>query len=363
MKIQADITTCLLDRLPPFYLNEKEVCLADILNVASIDTLRLSIFSQNSSLLSFEKSLEMLDLSTRVRLLSPQITQINAETRSHIANYQKNSLCKSAKICGQSTCETAPVENTIKQGLYLCIHCSDTWADPSHQDIPAAWNFSDMKGLKFCFVDYLTFIFETVKAKNINVRYIQVGNEISNGLLWPFLRSPYEYVDFVKTAHYLCRQYFPTAAIVLHTDLSYSSEKANQWYEVMEKTKVDYDLVGLSYYPVWHGPLKELEKTVSDVSQLTGKKVILNEIGYMNTEQKTSAWFGHWKCDDIPYSPEGQRLYLEYFKEFLQQKLTSYLHPEMFYWGMFSYHNDEHFPVALFDRRGNALPTFYELNR
>jgi arabinogalactan endo-1,4-beta-galactosidase len=130
----------------------------------------------------------------------------------------------------------------------------------------------------------------------------------------------------------------------------------------MEKMKVDYDLVGLSYYPVWHGPLKELEKTVSDVSLLTGKNVILCEIGYMNTEQKTSAWFGHWKCDDIPYSPDGQRQYLEYFKKFLQNRLSPYLHPEMFYWGMFSYDNNDHFPVALFDRRGNALPALYEMN-
>ena len=315
MKIQSDITTCFLDSLPPFYLHGREACLADVLDEASIDTLRLSFFSHNSSLLTVEKSLSLL----------------------------------------QQT-------DTIQRSLYLCVHCSDTWADPSHQDIPHSWNFSDMKSLKSCFLDYLTAIFEAVKSKNINVRYVQVGNEISNGLLWPFLRSPYEYVDFVKTAHYLCRRYFPSAAIVLHTDLSYSSEKACEWYELMKQRNIDYDLVGLSYYPVWHGPLKQLEKTVSDVSRLTGKKVMLCEIGYMNTEQKTSAWFGHWQCGDIPYSPEGQRQYLEYFKQFIQNRLSSCIHPELFYWGMFSYRNNEHFPVALFDRNGYALPALYELN-
>jgi arabinogalactan endo-1,4-beta-galactosidase len=208
----------------------------------------------------------------------------------------------------------------------------------------------------------LVAIFESVKSKDINVQYVQVGNEISNGLLLPYLGSPYEYVDFIKTAHYLCRQYFPAAKIVLHTDLSYSSEKACAWYELIEKQRVDYDLIGLSYYPVWHGPLKQLEKTVTDVSELTGKKVILCEIGYMNTEQKTSAWFGHWKCDDIPYSPEGQKQYLEYFKSYIQNSISQYLHPEMFYWGMFSHSSKEHYPVALFDRHGNALPAFYEIN-
>ena len=311
MKIQADITTYLLDSFAPYYLHGKEVGVKEILDFAGIDTLRLSVFTPTSQLLTIEKSLSIFD--------------------------------------------------EIQANMYLCVHCSDTWADPSHQKIPEAWSFATVKELKTCFVDYLVEIFEAIKQKNIAVRYIQVGNEISNGLLWEYLRSPLDYADFIITAHYLCRHYFPEAQIVLHTDLSYSHKKACQWYDLMEKRKTDYDLVGLSYYPVWHGPLKELEKTVTKVSAVTGKQVMLCEIGYMNTYQKTSAWFGHWKCDDIPYSPEGQKQYLSYFRTFLKTRIATSIHPEMFYWGMFSHRNPEHFPIALFDRKGHAFPAMYEL--
>ena len=314
MKIQADITTYLIDNFSPYYIHGKEVGIKEILAFAGIDTLRVSVFSQTSPLLTIDKSLSVFDA-----------------------------------LDGSQT------------NLYLCVHCSDTWADPSHQTIPEAWSFASVKELKTCFIDYLVSIFETIKSKNITVKYLQVGNEISNGLLWSYLRSSLEYVDFIITAHYLCRYYFPDAKIVLHTDLSYSSAKACLWYDLMKNRKVDYDLVGLSYYPVWHGPLKELEKTVSEVYALTGKQVFLCEIGYMNTNEKTSAWFGHWKCGDIPYSPGGQKQYLEHFRTFLQNRLSQSVYPEMFYWGMFSNGSPEHFPIALFDRNGHAFPAFYEL--
>lgn len=171
MKIEADITTALLDGDKSYRLNGSLVDINSILRCADIDTVRLSFFSNESSLLSVRKSLEAL--------------------------------------------------KTIQASLYLCIHCSDSWADPSHQNIPREWSFKDKKELKSCFIDYLIEIFEAVRESGVEVRKVQVGNEISNGMLWPYLNSPYDYVDFIKTAHMLCREYFPLALIVLHTDLSY----------------------------------------------------------------------------------------------------------------------------------------------
>jgi arabinogalactan endo-1,4-beta-galactosidase len=169
-------------------------------------------------------------------------------------------------------------------------------------------------------------------------------------------------VNCIKEAHRLCRHYFPEVLIVLHTDLSYSREKAVEWYGFMEKRKVDYDLAGLSYYPVWHGGLEQLSDSIRGIFTVTSKKIILSETGYMNTEEKTSAWFGNWQCDDIEYSPEGQKKYIARLKQFCHDH-ENYLIPEMFYWGMFSSYHAAHFPIALFDRDGHAMPAFYELNK
>ena len=313
MKIQADITTSLLHSYRGFGVNDKCMDLNEMLRFAHIDCVRVAIFTDQSSLLPTETSIDT-------------IRQLDTD-------------------------------------LYLCVHCSDTWADPSHQEIPSKWDFKDIRHLKQRFIHYLTSIFERVKGTGKRIRYIQVGNEISNGMLWPFLTEPYQYIEFIKVAHILSRSFFPQAQIILHTDLSYSEKKALEWYEIMKAQNIDYDLIGLSYYPVWHGPLKQLQKTVALLGQEIGKPVMLCEVGYMNTDEKTSAWFGHWKCDDIPYSPEGQQEYMQHFIHYLQQELHPYLAPEMFYWGMISHLSDEHFPISLFDRNGRALPLLYALNK
>lgn len=311
MKVEADITTYFIEESGNLYVNGDKKPLSEVLDIMSIDTLRLAIFSEESSLLSIEESIQ-------------KVKQLNKK-------------------------------------LYLAIHCSDTWADPSHQLIPNSWSFANIKELRICFVKYLTSIFELVQSNQIDVKYIQVGNEISNGMLWPYLANPYEYLEFIKTAHGLCRKYFPQALIVLHTDLSYSTEKACRWYSLMKKCRVDYDLVGLSYYPVWHGHLERLSQTITDVVKVADKKVMLCEVGYMNTEEKTTAWFGDWRCGDIEYSAQGQMQYMRHFKEFLNQR-NNEIYPEIFYWGAFSHLSNEHYPIALFSRDGIALPAFYEFN-
>jgi arabinogalactan endo-1,4-beta-galactosidase len=317
MKIQADITTYLLNTSHErsFYINQKEAGLEDILKEADIDTVRISFFSDESPILPVDASI-------------------------HLLNTLKND----------------------DRSFYLCLQCSDTWADPSHQWPPGAWEFSGKKSLMEVFLGYISSILEKVKATGCNVSYIQVGNEISNGLLWPHLAKPYDYVNFIKPAHRLCRQYFPGARLVLHTDLSYSGEKALEWYGFMEKRKVDWDLAGLSYYPVWHGGLEQLSDSIRAIFSVTSRKIILSEMGYMNTTEKTSAWFGDWKCGDIAYSPEGQRNYLSRFRQFCGEH-REFLQDEMFWWGMFSSGDPVHFPIALFGRDGNALPALFELNK
>lgn len=317
MKIQADITTYCISKNThtPFSIHGIQKSFPEIIDFLNIDTLRLSFFSNESPLLSIDDSIKI-------------IQEFNANPIS----------------------------------LFLCVHCSDSWADPSHQKIPKSWSFFDKKGLMECFSQYLISIFEKISDIGVHVKFIQVGNEISNGLLWPYLESPHEYVNFIKYAHILCRQYFPNAKLILHTDLSYSSEKALLWYKLMLKRRIDYDLVGLSYYPVWHGGFIQLSTTIKQIFKLTGKKILLCEVGYMYTEIKTNSWFGDWKCDNIPYSPSGQLKYIQELVKFAEIHLN-YIYPEMYYWGLFSHNHEDHYPISLFDINGQALPALYELNK
>lgn len=314
MKYQADITTFAIhhsinDR---FNYNDQEYQLTGLLKLLGIDCVRLSIFTEHSRLLSYQK----------IFLLAEQL--------------QENGI-----------------------DLYLCLHLSDSWADPSHQNIPASWSFKDYAGLKKEYVNHLMSILTELNRKNIAVKYIQIGNEISNGMLWPFGSARNNMIDLCKTASGLCRYYLPETSIVMHTDLSYSAEKMKNWYKLAELRNLDYDLIGLSYYPVWHGDLNQLSKTLDQVKSNFNKKVIIPETGYMNTSEKTSAWFGEWQIEGVSYSMEGQALFMSVFRTFLN-RYYDILVPDVFYWGMFSQKSPEHFPVSLFDRQNKAMPALQE---
>lgn len=239
--------------------------------------------------------------------------------------------------------------------IYLDIHLSDTWADPSHQEIPKSWDFMNLSGLRSCYIDYISTLIDYIKSLSLKVKYIQVGNEITNGFLWPYLYSPQEYVRFLKIAHFLLRDAFPDAKLIVHTDLSYSPEKAVNWYSQILDYQLDYDFIGLSYYPVWHGTLSTLRDTITSLNSIIQKQILLCEVGYMNTSRKTSAWFGNWQCDNIPYSPQGQARYIKHFYDF-SMTLQECLVPELYYWGAFSFKSNEHYPMSLWSKRGKPLP-------
>lgn len=307
MNIQADITTYFVDKGNKFFVNGTCTPLSTVLDNLSITTVRLAVFSLESPMYNYLDALKLVEASGKK--------------------------------------------------LFLDIHCSDYWADPSHQRIPIKWNFKDLHGLRDCFLSYICAICEMVKATEIDVKYVQIGNEITNGMLWPYLSDLSECARFLKLAICCVKDYFPLAKTILHTDLSGSPEKAAHWYQLMNNNGVQYDIGGLSYYPVWHGTIKTLKETIIRVHSLIHKPVILCEIGYMNTEQKTTAWFGDWRSGDIHYTPHGQA---EYIRHLLHQldELNELIIPEMFYWGGFSFISQEHFPVALFDIKGNALPVY-----
>ena len=67
----------------------------------------------------------------------------------------------------------------------LDIHYSDRWADPDHQEIPAAWKNLDLNQMKDSVYQYTLQVLTYLKSKNLVPEMVQVGNENNNGILWP----------------------------------------------------------------------------------------------------------------------------------------------------------------------------------
>lgn len=261
-------------------------------------------------------------------------------------------------------------------GMDICIdfHYSDTWADPGKQTIPEAWKGLDATALASQLYQYTRDCLTALKNCNITPTLIQIGNEITAGMLWNTGRidvwggthdNPTQWKNFLalmQNATKACREVFPTAKVVVHIDRGGDAETAQRYYKRI--AEVDYDIIGLSYYPYWHGTLAQLEQTLLVLtSQFPEKKIMIMEtgIGYNEwSDDSATAQYGNY-----PSTPQGQ----EKFMNDLVTLLNQYEQVSgVFYWFPEETKIDwqcKHridLNRGLFDREtSEVLPAFYSL--
>lgn len=158
--------------------------------------------------------------------------------------------------------------------VWLTVHYSDTWADPGSQTKPVAWQSMDFNTLKMSVTNYTNEI-----MTEINPDIIQIGNETNDGMLWPegkLSSNESQYLQLVTAATTAVRAKSGTTKIVMHfaglTGADYYFNKIKE---------IDYDYIGLSYYPIWHGKnLVTLQNTMNALGNLYRKNVIIAETSY-----------------------------------------------------------------------------------
>ena len=215
----------------------------------------------------------------------------------------------------------------------LDFHYSDFWCDPGKQTIPKSWHGLDLDGLSEKLYEYTRSVLNTVKQNGINVKFIQVGNEITNGILWPVgkldeaqkPRTNYDSLKkLLKAGVKACREVVPDAALVLHLERSYDQELYNEFFS--EMTDVDYDIIGFSYYPYWHGTFEQFFANVDNCKKF-GKRLMVVEVGYGFTLEdyiKSAHGGAHLVIDatvveglgfikDYPLTPDGQAKFVKDF--------------------------------------------------
>ncbi len=202
--------------------------------------------------------------------------------------------------------------------LLLDFHYSDTWADPANQWIPKAWASLSEDQLQAKVYDYTKECLQRLKAEGATPDFIQPGNEISYGMLWSskvdrtsrtnrcFSDSPQEnwtrFIRFLQQATKACREVCPDAKIIIHTERAGKPNVLSDIYKRL--SDVDYDQIGLSYYPFWHNSLQVLSQSLNTLAtSFPDKKVQIVE----------TAYYYQWPqgieydfSDRWPYTPAGQ---------------------------------------------------------
>jgi arabinogalactan endo-1,4-beta-galactosidase len=157
--------------------------------------------------------------------------------------------------------------------VWICLHYSDTWADPGYQQKPAQWasaNFTQLKDSVYAYAKKI--------IVEINPDYIQIGNEINNGLLWPDgnVNNQTQMIDLIKQGVKAVRDNSTSTKIMLHYA---GHENASSFFSLF--TNVDYDIIGLSYYPIWHGKnLDNLQTNLNSLGTQFNKSIVIAETAY-----------------------------------------------------------------------------------
>ncbi|MBR2242795.1 MAG: glycosyl hydrolase 53 family protein, partial [Prevotella sp.] len=206
--------------------------------------------------------------------------------------------------------------------LMLDFHYSDTWADPAKQWTPAAWKSLSNEELYQRIYEYTKDCLQQMKAAGATPDMIQTGNEISYGMLWGteaeaknnqnnrcYTTSPEanwnRFINLLKQAGKACREECPQAKIILHNERTPKPAVLTDFFDRMKTADVDYDIIGLSYYPDFHGDLNSLETALNTLeNKQYGKSIMMVETGY------SYAWaigsdFNY--SSTYPYTEEGQR--------------------------------------------------------
>jgi len=189
---------------------------------------------------------------------------------------------------------TVPLAARVKVarlGLMLNLHYSDSWADPGKQTKPAAWTNLTFIQLEEQTYDYSSNTIAAFKSANAMPDYVQVGNEIIGGFLWPDGRvggnfdTPVQWSQFgrlLKSAISGIRDAAGTNPpnIMIHIDRG-GDWRATQWFfDSLLQQQVEFDLIGQSYYPWWHGNLTALRDCLSNTASRYVKPVVIVETAF-----------------------------------------------------------------------------------
>ncbi|GIM88325.1 glycoside hydrolase family 53 protein [Paractinoplanes toevensis] len=222
-----------------------------------------------------------------------------------------------------------------RAGLKILLdpHYSDFWADPGKQPIPASWP-TDLPGLLKKIRSYTRELVRDFARQGTPIDMIQIGNEITNGILWPagqlYLPDGTQqwlaFTDLLKAGRRGALEGQPDAKIVLHIDRGGKLGDTRWFFDNITGYEVPFDIIGQSYYPMWHGSLAELQANLIDSEQRYDKPVLIAELAYPWTFEDGDGRGNIVGADTVlpdadrfPATPAGQAGFYEAVRDVLKQ--------------------------------------------
>ncbi|MBT8228164.1 MAG: arabinogalactan endo-1,4-beta-galactosidase [Dactylosporangium sp.] len=201
------------------------------------------------------------------------------------------------------------------EGMQLLIdfHYSDSWADPGKQIKPAAWAALPFDQLRQALYEHTFDVLASLRAQRTPADLAQIGNEINGGLLWPDGRWDNwdGLADLLIAGASAVRDASPATRVVLHLAEGGDNAAHQWWFDNAVARGVPFDVIGVSHYVYWHGPLSSLQANLNDLAVRYDKDVLVVEAAYgfttaENDGQENIFTAALAEAGGYPATPSGQ---------------------------------------------------------
>jgi len=251
--------------------------------------------------------------------------------------------------------------------IMIDFHYSDWWADPQKQFMPHAWQGLPLEAVAEQLSLFTLDVLQRLRDAGVTVEWVQIGNEITHGMLWPMAFVPGNWpalAQLLIAGATAVRTFDPNCRIVLHLDAGADHEFYRCWFNEAIARKVPFDVIGLSFYPCWHGSLTLLSDNLNALAHCYGKSLIVVETAYPRVldPNKNQHWLiQHCGSEPFPATEVGQAQYLQALSRSVRS-VAGGLGAGVFYWEpamipspMCREQHSVWENVTLFDEHGAAL--------
>ncbi len=259
--------------------------------------------------------------------------------------------------------------------LSIDFHYSDWWADPGKQNKPARWKDYNLDQLAVAVREYTRDVVGALVKQGTPPYMVQVGNEIIGGMLWPEGKlngnNEQTWKDLTKLVNAGVEgirqaQGKHKILAMVHLDRGGSNQDSRWWLDNAVKHGMEFDVIGQSFYPFWHGTLRDLEANLVDLRWRYKRDVYITEVAYPYTiDPKRGPGFVYDVPLRTPYppTPKGQADFLAEVYAIARRSGTK----GVLYWApTWLSTKKEHVPwsnMATFNDAGEALPAVDVIGR
>ncbi len=205
--------------------------------------------------------------------------------------------------------------------IMIDFHYSDSWADPGKQKKPAAWASHTFDQLKDDVATHTTDVLTALRNEGVTPEWVEVGNEITNGMLWPDGKpdNGSHLAELITAGSKAVKAVFPEAKVVIHLHGGDDNAHFQQFFQALQKYGTPYDVIGMSYYPYWSHQdytktIDALGRNLTDMVGRFGKEVMVVEVGGESNQPGQTRAMLTAVLDKVRMVPDGKGIGVIYWE-------------------------------------------------